>query len=370
LLSYLKPVRLASLGAVLLVAACSGPAASTAPTTAPTPALTSAPTAAGPTSPPAGSIQINGAGATFPFPLYSRWFYEYAFVDPSVHFNYQSIGSGGGIKQITEKTVDFGASDAILNDEQFAAAPGIQMFPTVAGAVVPAYNVSELAEGDPIVLDAATLSGTFLGTITKWNDPAIAALNAGVTLPDKDIIVVHRSDGSGTTFIFTDFLSKASPTWKRQVGRATSVNWPIGLGGKGNEGVTQQVKQAPGSMGYVELIYALSNGLPSAKVRNAAGVLVQPTLKSVAAAAAEADLPPDTDFRVSITNAPGPDSYPISSFTWLLIRKEDPDTARAKTIRGFVAWMLQPPARRMAADLHYAPLPVKVIEMVQERIVH
>ena len=211
---------------------------------------------------------------------------------------------------------------------------------------------------DRLNFDGGLLADIFLGRVTRWNDGRIAALNPGVALPADDIIVVHRSDGSGTTFIFTDFLSKVSPTWSRQVGRATSVNWPIGLGGKGNEGVTQQVKQSPGSIGYVELIYALSNGLPSAKLRNGDGALVQPTLKSVAAAAAGAELAPDTDFRVSITNAPGPDSYPISSFTWLLIRKEDPDTTRARTIHDFVAWMLEPAAQRMAADLHYAPLPV------------
>jgi phosphate transport system substrate-binding protein len=240
--------------------------------------------------------------------------------------------------------------------------------PTVLGAVSVTYNLPTLGKTE-LSFDGGLLADIFLGRITRWNDPRIAGLNRGVALPAEDIIVVHRSDGSGTTFIFTDYLSKVSSAWSRQVGRATSVNWPIGLGGKGNEGVTQQIKQSPGSIGYVELIYAVSNGLPSAKLRNAAGVLVQPTLKSVAAAAAGATLPPTTDFRVSITNAPGQDSYPISSFTWLLIRKEDPDTARAGTIHKFVAWMLEPAAQRMAADLHYAPLPVPVIELVRQKIV-
>jgi len=367
LLSYLKPVRLASLGAVLLVAACSGPAASTAPTTAPTPALTSAPTAAGPTSPPAGSIQINGAGATFPFPLYSRWFYEYAFVDPSVHFNYQSIGSGGGIKQITEKTVDFGASDAILNDEQFAAAPGIQMFPTVAGAVVPAYNVSELAEGDPIVLDAATLSGTFLGTITKWNDPAIAALNAGVTLPDKDIIVVHRSDGSGTTFIFTDYLSNVSDDWQTNVGNASSVEWPVGLGGKGNEGVAGTVQQNDGAIGYVELAYAEANNMKVPLMVNATGQAVEASLESTKSAMSDfgGDMP-DTLAR-SIVNAPGNASWPIAGYTYLLLYMDQTDCTKAHKLVEFVHWA-QDAGTAFATDLNYVALPDNVRQQVLDKV--
>ena len=367
MLSYLKPVRLASLGAVLLVAACSGPAASTAPTTAPTPALTSAPTAAGPTSPPAGSIQINGAGATFPFPLYSRWFYEYAFVDPSVHFNYQSIGSGGGIKQITEKTVDFGASDAILNDEQFAAAPGIQMFPTVAGAVVPAYNVSELAEGDPIVLDAATLSGTFLGTITKWNDPAIAALNAGVTLPDKDIIVIHRSDGSGTTFIFTDYLSNVSDDWQTNVGNASSVEWPVGLGGKGNEGVAGTVQQNDGAIGYVELAYAEANNMKVPLMVNATGQAVEASLESTKSAMSDfgGDMP-DTLAR-SIVNAPGNASWPIAGYTYLLLYMDQTDCTKAHKLVEFVHWA-QDAGTAFATDLNYVALPDNVRQQVLDKV--
>ena len=311
---------------------------------------------------------LTGAGATFPAPLYTKWFDAYAR-ETGVRINYQSIGSGGGIRQFIEGTVDFGATDGPMTADQIAAVKGnVFHIPSVLGAVSVTYNLPSIGRTE-LNFDGTLLGDIFLGRVTRWNDSRIAALNPGVALPAEDIIVVHRSDGSGTTFIFTDFLSKVSPTWSRQVGRGTSVNWPIGLGGKGNEGVTQQVKQSPASIGYVELIYALSNGLPSAKLRNAAGVLVQPTLKSVAAAAAGAELPPNTDFRVSITNAPGRDSYPISSFTWLLIRKNDPDTARAKTIHEFVEWMLEPPAQRMAADLHYAPLPVPVIELVRQRVV-
>ena len=319
-------------------------------------------------TPRSGGAVLTGAGATFPAPLYTKWFDAYA-KETGVRINYQSIGSGGGIRQFIEGTVDFGATDGPMTDEQIAAVKGnVLHVPTVLGAVSVTYNLPSIGKTE-LNFDGNLLADIFLGRITRWDDARIAALNPGVALPDDDIIVVHRSDGSGTTFIFTDFLSKMSPTWSRQVGRATSVNWPIGLGGKGNEGVTQQVKQSPGSIGYVELIYALANGLPPAKVRNAAGVLVQPTLKSVAAAAAGADLRPDTDFRVSITNAAGRDSYPISSFTWLLVRREDPDTARAKTIHQFIVWMLEPPAQRMAADLHYAPLPVPVIELVRRKVV-
>ena len=317
-------------------------------------------------APRSGGPVLTGAGATFPAPLYTKWFDAYAR-ETGIRINYQSIGSGGGIRQFIEGTVDFGATDGPMTDEQIAAVKGnVLHIPSVMGAVSVTYNLPSIGKTE-LNFSGDLLADIFLGKVTRWNDVRIAALNRGVPLPPEDIIVVHRSDGSGTTFIFTDFLSEVSPNWSRKVGRATSVNWPIGLGGKGNEGVTQQVKQSPGSIGYVELIYAISNGLPSAKIQNAGGVLVQPTLKSVAAAAAGATLPPDTDFRVSITNAAGRDSYPIASFTWLLIRKEDPDSARAKTIREFVAWMLEPPAQRMAADLHYAPLPVKVIEMVQKR---
>ena len=315
----------------------------------------------------AGRAVLTGAGATFPTPLYTKWYDAYA-KETGVRINYQSIGSGGGIRQFIEGTVDFGATDGPMTDEQIAAVnSNVLHVPTVLGAVSVTYNLPSLGNRQ-LNFDGSVLAEIFLGRITRWNNRRIAALNPGVTLPEDDIVVVHRSDGSGTTFIFTDYLSKVSPEWSRQVGKATSVNWPIGLGGKGNEGVTQQVKQSPGTIGYVELIYALSNKLPSAKIRNDGGALVEPTLKSVAAAAAGAKLTPDTDFRVSITNALGPDSYPISSFTWLLIRREDPDSGRAKIIEEFIRWMLEPAAQRMAADLHYAPLPVPVIELVRRKV--
>ena len=314
-----------------------------------------------------GRPALTGAGATFPNPIYTKWFDAYA-KETGVRINYQSIGSGGGIRQFMEGTVDFGATDGPMTDEQIAAVKGnVHHVPTVLGAVVATYNLPSIGKAE-LTFDGKVLADIFLGRITRWNDGRVAALNPGVRLPAEDIIVVHRSDGSGTTYVFVDYLSKVSPEWEKKVGKATSVNWPTGLGGKGNEGVTQQVKQSPGSIGYVELIYAISNDLPAAKIRNAAGAPVAPTLKSVAAAAAGAQLPPDTDFRVSITNAPGADSYPISSFTWLLVRKEDPDSSRAQTIRQFITWMLEPPAQRMAADLHYAPLPVPVIELVRKKV--
>jgi len=313
-----------------------------------------------------GSAALTGAGATFPAPLYTKWFDAYAR-ESGVRINYQSIGSGGGIRQFTEATVDFGASDAPMTDQQVAAVKGnVQHVPTVLGAVVSTYNLPSL--GKPLRFDGPTLADIFLGRISKWNDRRLATLNPGVTLPNQDIIVVHRSDGSGTTYIFTDYLSKVSPEWKAQVGHATSVDWPTGLGGKGNEGVTQQVKQTEAAIGYVELIYAISNGLPAALLKNADGSFVEPTLKSVSAAAAGARIGPESDFRVSITNAPGGESYPISSFTWILARKEGGDSAKAAELRKFLRWMLQPAAQRMAADLHYAPLPVSVIELLQSRL--
>jgi phosphate transport system substrate-binding protein len=316
---------------------------------------------------PGRGAALTGAGATFPNPIYTKWFDAYA-KETGVRINYQSIGSGGGIRQFTEGTVDFGATDGPMTDQQMAAVKGnVLHVPTVLGAVVATYNLPSL-DGIVLRLDGPTLADVFLGRITRWNDRRILALNPAVRLPDRDIIVVHRSDGSGTTYVFTDYLAKISPEWKTKVGKATSVGWPVGLGGKGNEGVTQQVKQTEGAMGYVELIYAIANRLPYAHVRNAEGGFIEPTLKSVSAAARGAALAPDTDFRVSITNASGRDSYPISSFTWLLVQKEDADTARARSISDFIAWMLRPPAQRMAADLHYAPLPVPVIELVRRRL--
>ncbi len=313
--------------------------------------------------PSAGSIQMNGAGATFPFPLYSRWFYEYAFVDPSVKFNYQSIGSGGGIKQITAKTVDFAGSDAILNEEQFAAAPGIQMLPSVAGAVVPTYNVSELAEQEALVLDAAALSNIFLGKITKWNDPAIAALNPNLTLPDKDIIVVHRSDGSGTTFIFTDYLSSVSEEWKNSVGQGTSVEWPVGLGGKGNEGVAGTISQNDGAIGYVELAYAKQNKLAIAKMVNAAGNMVEASSETTQNAMADfGGEMPDILAR-SIVNAPGENSWPIAGYTYLLIYMDQTDCIKAKKLVDFIRWALID-GSQYATELEYVPLPDNVRELV------
>ena len=310
---------------------------------------------------------LTGAGATFPNPIYQKWFDAYA-KQRGVKINYQSIGSGGGIRQFTEGTVDFGASDAPMTDEQVAAVQGnVLHVPAVIGADVLTYNLPALGDTQ-LKLDGAAIADIFLGKLTKWNDPRLVALNPGASLPGTDIIVVHRSDGSGTTFVFTDYLLKVSPEWAQKVGAATSVNWPIGLGGKGNEGVTQQVKQSEGSIGYVELIYALSNRLAYAQVKNAAGAFVTPDLKSVTAAAGSASFPPGSDYRVSITNAPGEAAYPIASFTWLLVKPTNPDATKAKQINDFLLWMLAPDAQRMAADLNYAPLPVPLIQQLQKQL--
>jgi phosphate transport system substrate-binding protein len=308
-------------------------------------------------------MMINGAGATFPYPIYSKWFDAYAKVDPSVRFNYQSIGSGGGQKQILAQTVDFGASDGPMSDENLAKAPGkLLHIPTVAGAVV---MVSNLPGNPALKLDGDTIAGIYLGQIKKWNDPKLTALNPGAKLPDKDIVVVHRSDGSGTTFIFTDYLSKVSSEWKSKVGNNTSVNWPAGIGGKGNEGVSGQVKQTPGAIGYVELIYAIQNKMPYAEVKNAAGEFVKPTLESVTAALATADIP--DDFRFSMTNAPGKDAYPISGATWLLVYQQQKDAAKGKKLVEFLKWAAKD-GEKMAKDLDYAPLPDNVQERVLKRI--
>ena len=316
---------------------------------------------------PAVGQSLTGAGATFPNPIYTKWFDAYN-KKTGVQINYQSIGSGGGIRQFTEGTVDFGATDGPMTDQQIAAVQGkVLHVPTVLGAVVATYNLPALGR-TALRFDGPTLADIFLGRITRWNDRRIAQLNPGVKLPAEDILVVHRSDGSGTTYIFTDFLAKVSPEWKEQVGQATSVEWPVGLGGKGNEGVTQQVKQSEGAIGYVEYIYAQSNNLPAADVRNSAGAFIAPTLKAVSAAAEGASFAPDTDFRVSITNAAGAEAYPIASFTWLLIHTGDRRTPKDDAIRAFLAWMLEPGPQRMAADLHYGPLPVKLIELIRERL--
>jgi phosphate transport system substrate-binding protein len=308
-------------------------------------------------------MMINGAGATFPYPIYSKWFDEYAKVDPSVRFNYQSIGSGGGQKQILAQTVDFGASDGPMSDDNLAKAPGkLLHIPTVAGADVVAYNLP----GNPALkFDADTIAGIFLGQIKKWNDPKIAALNAGITLPDQEIVVVHRSDGSGTTYIWTDYLSKISPEWKSKVGTNTSVNWPTGIGGKGNEGVAGQIKQTPGALGYVELIYAVQNKMPYADVKNSAGNFVKPSLASITAALATADIP--DDFRFSITNAPGQDAYPIAGATWLLVYQQQKDATKGRKLVEFLKWAAKD-GEKMAKDLEYAPLPENLQQRVLQRI--
>ncbi len=315
----------------------------------------------------AAAQSLTGAGATFPNPIYTKWFDAY-HRKTGVQINYQSIGSGGGIRQFTEGTVDFGASDGPMNESQIQAVSGnVLHLPTVLGAVAVTYNLPGVG-ATKLRFDGNLLVDIFMGRITSWNDKRIATLNPGVKLPEQDIIVVHRSDGSGTTYIFTDFLNKFSREWRDKVGFATSVNWPVGLGGKGNEGVTQQIKQIEGAIGYVELIYAISNRLPYAQVKNASGAFVEPSLESVTAAAAGTKLPKDTDFRVSITNAPGAAAYPISSFTWLLVHKDTRDAAKARVLRDFLTWMLTPDAQKMAAGLHYAPLPAEVVTLVQARL--
>lgn len=313
-----------------------------------------------------GTIQINGAGATFPYPIYSKWFNEYRQVNPKVQINYQSIGSGGGIRQLTNRTVFFGATDGPMTDEQLAAAPGrILHFPTVIGADVPVYNMPGVSE--PLKFTGPVLADIFLGTITRWNDPRLAALNPGVALPDTGITVVHRSDGSGTTYIWVDYLAKVSDEWKNKVGVATSVNWPVGVGGKGNEGVAGLVRQTPGSIGYVELVYALQNDIAYGAVQNQAGEFVRADGASVtkAAEAAAADMP--DDFRVSITNPPGAGAYPISSFTWLLMFEDPQDTAQARAMVDFMKWALAD-GQAFATELGYAALPANVVEMELEAL--
>ena len=315
-------------------------------------------------------LSINGAGASFPYPMYSKWFDEYHKKNGNVQINYQSIGSGGGIKQVTEGTVDFGASDGPMNDEQLKAFQdkhgfGILHFPTVLGADVPAYNIPGVTSELNFTPDA--IAGIFLGKITKWNDPAIAGPNKGVNLPANDIVVVHRSDGSGTSYIWTDYLSKVSDDWKNKVGKGTSVNWPVGLGGKGNEGVAGLIKQTPNSFGYVELIYAIQNSMPYGKVKNSSGTIVQADLASVTAAAAGAAKDMPADFRVSITNAPGKTAYPISSFTWLLIPEKFSDAAKRDAIKGFVSWMLTDGQNDTEA-LSYAKLPKEVVAMEKQAL--
>jgi phosphate transport system substrate-binding protein len=307
---------------------------------------------------------LNGAGATFPYPMYSKWFSQYHKDHPDIEINYQSIGSGGGIRQVLAGTVDFGASDGPMTDEQLAQAKTkILHVPTVLGADVPAYNVN--VSGD-LKFTPEALAGIFLGKITTWNDPALAQANPGVKLPSDPVIVIHRSDGSGTTFIWTDYLSKVSPDWKSQVGTGTSVKWPVGLGGKGNEGVAGMLRQMPGAIGYVELVYAVQNKISYGEVKNSAGNFVKASVESVTAAAASMkDMP--ADFRVSIVNAPGKNAYPISSFTWLLIPAQSKDATKGRILADFLNWMVSD-GQRMTTELTYAPLPEEVAAKVKAEI--
>jgi phosphate transport system substrate-binding protein len=312
-----------------------------------------------------GQTTLNGAGATFPYPMYSKWFSEYHKLHPDIQINYQSIGSGGGIRQVIAGTVEFGASDGPMSDEQLKEVKGkILHVPTVMGADVPAYNLPGVKA--ELKFTPEILAGIFLGTISKWNDKAIASANSGVTLPDTDVIVIHRSDGSGTTYIWTDYLSKVSSEWQSQVGKGTAVKWPRGLGGKGNEGVAGMIRQMPGSIGYIELIYALQNNIAFGSVKNSAGNFEKASLEGVTAAAASSPKMP-ADFRVSITNAPGKDAYPISSFTWLLIPAQSKDPAKGKILNDFLTWMVND-GQKMASQLAYAPLPDNVAAKVKDEI--
>lgn len=314
----------------------------------------------------AQSLVVTGAGATFPYPLYSKWFYEYSHSRPGVNFNYQSIGSGGGIRQITAGTVDFGATDAPMTDEEMAKLPGpILHIPTAIGAVAVVYNVRGVQSGLKITQEA--LAEIYLGKITRWNDPKIAAQNPGAALPAAGIVVAHRSDGSGTTDIFTNYLAAVSTEWRERVGRGKSVNWPVGLGGKGNEGVAGVVKQTPGAVGYVELAYATQNRIATAALRNREGNFVVPTLASTSAAAAGAAKTMPADFRLTLVDAPGKDSYGICGLTWLLVYKEQRDRAKGKALVDFLKWAIRD-GQKMTTPLHYAPLPEPVVERVDQAI--
>jgi len=345
-------------GAVVGAAACSGGAT---PVTAPQ----KSDAAAGSGAVGASARELTGAGATFPYPLYSKWFDVYN-KKTGVQINYQSVGSGAGIQQLTQRTVDFGASDAPMTDEQLKAAPGeVLHIPTVLGAVVVTYNLPGVDKG--LKLSGDTLAGIFLGSVKRWSDPRIAADNPGVKLPDTDIAVVHRSDGSGTTNIFTDYLSAVSPEWKTKVGKSTSVNWPVGIGGKGNEGVAGQVKQTPGAIGYVELAYAVQNRLAYAFMKNRAGAFVEPTLESTTAAAAGSAAGMPEDLRVSIVNAPGEGSYPIAGYTYILVYREQQDAAKGRALVDFLWWAIHD-GEQYATDLLYAPLPKDVVARDEAKI--
>jgi phosphate transport system substrate-binding protein len=308
---------------------------------------------------------LNGAGATFPYPMYSKWFSEYHKLHSNIEVNYQSIGSGGGIRQVLAQTVDFGATDGPMTDDQLSQAKTkILHIPTVLGADVPAYNIPGVSGELKFTPDV--LAGIFMGKITSWNDPAIAKANPGVSLPNQSIIVVHRSDGSGTTYIWTDYLSKISSEWQNGPGKGTSVKWPTGLGAKGNEGVAGMIRQMEGAIGYIELIDAVQNKIPYGSVKNAAGAFVQASLDSVTAAAASVKSMP-ADFRVSITNAPGKDAYPISSFTWLLIPAQSKDANKGKILVDLLNWVVDD-GQKMTSDLSYAPLPESVAAKVKDAI--
>jgi len=315
-----------------------------------------------------GGADLTGAGATFPYPIYSKWFSDYANAT-GIKINYQSIGSGGGVRQISEQTVDFGASDGPMSDEELAKAKGgpILHIPTVLGADVITYNVPGVTA--VLKLTPSVIADIFMGRIKKWNDTRLASLNPGVSLPNQDILVVHRSDGSGTTYIFTDYLDKVSPAWHSGVGKGKEVKWPVGLGGKGNEGVSGQVKQTPGAVGYVELAYAKQNNLPAALVRNKAGQYVAASVPAVTAAAAGVaqSLPPNTDYRISIVDAPGAQSYPISSFTWLLVYQHQKDAVKGKKLVDFLNWAMTE-GEKSAPTLDYAPLPAEMVTTVKARI--
>jgi len=311
-------------------------------------------------------VDLTGAGATFPQPIYYKWTSDYA-TKTGVKINYQSIGSGGGIRQISEQTVDFGATDGPMKDDELAAAKGgpIMHFPTVLGAVVLAYNVPDVTQ--PLKLTGPVIADIFMGKITKWNDTRIATLNPGVKLPAKDILVVHRSEGSGTTYVFTDYLAAVSPEWSKTVGKGKEVKWPTGVGAKGNEGVSGQVKQTPYAIGYTELAYVKQNKLQYANIRNAAGRYVEPTIASISAAAEGAKLPPNTDFRVSIVNASGAKAYPISSFTWLLVYRNQADSVKARKLKDFLRWAYSE-GEQSAAALDYAPLPAGLNQRLIARL--
>ena len=303
---------------------------------------------------------VNGAGATFPYPIYSKWFDEYTKVDPSVRFNYQSIGSGGGITMLKNQTVDFGASDAPLNEQQLTAMPSpVLHFPSVMGAVVLAYNLPDVKQ--KLHLTGPVIADIYLGKVLKWSDPEITQLNPGVTMPDDPIVTCHRSDGSGTTYIFSDYMSKVSPTWQQKVGKGTALKWPVGIGGKGNEGVTGLVQQTPGAVGYVELIYALKNNIPFPDIQNHDGNWITASLAGVTAAAAGAAANMPSDFRVSITDAPGANTYPISSFTWLLVYKTQKDKAKGEAVVKFLKWALTD-GQKYTGALSYGSIPQPVVE--------